>query len=69
MRVPRHEYDSDYIAIPDGHGSSMLNVDALPDDVQAALTVCREFEAQGAVWPALITDEARAWFRHQDRTR
>lgn len=67
MSVPRHEWDHNYLPVPDAPLASMLDVDALPDDVRAALLVCREFEAQGAVWPTLLADAPRAWFRYQDR--
>lgn len=67
MTVPRHEYDRHYIQIPDVPQGSMLDVDALPPEVVAALRVCREYEAEGAYNATLLADPVRAWFRHGDR--
>lgn len=67
MSVPRHQYDRAYAAIPDAPQGSMLDVARLPVEVRSALRVCRDYEAQGAVWPALLSNEARAWFRWFDR--
>lgn len=66
-RVPKHSYDRDYLPIPDAPNSSMLAVGKLPDDVQRALGVLRDFELQGAAWPSLMTTSARAWFRYYER--
>lgn len=65
--MSKHEYDKNYTAIPDQPESSMIDMSKLPQEIQLALHVLREYEAQGAVWPALITDECRAWFRYQER--
>lgn len=46
----------------------MLNVEALPQEVQDALKVCREYEAEGAYNATLVADPVRAWFRYQMRS-
>lgn len=65
--IPRHEYDRAYLPIPDAPQGSMLDVAQLPQEVQDALRVCREYEAEGAYNATLIVQAARAWFGHEDR--
>jgi hypothetical protein len=69
VSVPRHTYDRAYVEIPDVPQASMLDVDALPENVRAALSVCREFELDAAGRPGLLADPVRAWFRHEWRAR
>lgn len=65
--IPRHEYDRSYLPIPDAPQASMLDITQLPREVQDALRVCREYEAEGAYNATLIAQAVRAWFRHEDR--
>lgn len=65
--TPVHHYDSAYVPIPDAPELSMIDMAQLPQEVQDALRVVREYEAQGAAWPALLARPVRAWFRHEDR--
>jgi hypothetical protein len=65
----RHLTDRAYLPVPDHPRADMLNVEALPQEVQDALKVCREYEAEGAYNPTLVADSVRAWFRYQMRSR
>lgn len=67
--IPRHTYDRNYVPVPDAPEASMLDVSRLPEEVQHGLRAAREHEAQGAVWPTLLADPVRAWFRYQERSR
>jgi hypothetical protein len=67
VSIPRHEYDKHYIPIPDAPQASMIDMDKLPINVQWALRMVREYEAQGAAWPSLLADPVRAWFRAEAR--
>jgi hypothetical protein len=67
MSIPRHEYDRAYLPIPDAPQGSMLDIAQLPSEVQDALRVCREYEAEGAYNATLIAPAVRAWFRYLDR--
>lgn len=68
MAVSRHEYDRNYVPIPDAPQGSMVNLPDLPPKVFEALCVVREFEAEYAWRPTLLSDGARAWFRWEDRS-
>lgn len=65
--IERHTYDSAYAPIPDSSRGSMLDVARLPNEVQDALSVVRDYEAQGAIYPTLLADPVRAWFRWRER--
>lgn len=67
MSVPRHEYDRNYVPIPDAPQGSMVNLDRLPADVIWALRKVRGYEAETAVNASLLADPVRAWFRYEER--
>lgn len=65
--ISPHAYDRNYVPIPDAPQGSMIDVGQLPGEVRDALRTVREYEGQGAIYPTLLADPVRAWFRHEGR--